>query len=108
MQSNETTFATMNYTIKQGDSFWLDHTFQNEDATPTDLTGRTFSLTITQWATTINASGTVPTPANWNVTFSVTKTQMAALVIGEASYEAKWTSWANTEQTYLVGNLIIT
>ncbi len=108
MASNEQTYAELNYTIKQGDSFAPEHRFQNEDATAMNITGRTFSLVITQWATVITVAWTVSDPATGIVIFSVTKTQMATLSVGKATYEAKYTSGASTEQTYLVGTINIT
>lgn len=107
MPSNETTYAERNYTIKHGDSFEPEHRWQEEDGSAKDITGRTFSLVITQGSTTITKSGTVTTPANGIVTYPVTKTEMATLVVGHASYEAKYTSGSNTEQTYLVGTINI-
>ena len=106
--SSNSTYATLNYDTKQGDSLSPQHNFQNSDATVMTILGRTFSMIVTQWATVITVAGTVATPANGIVIFSFTNTQMTTLTIGTATYEAKYTATGNVEQTYLVGTINIT
>lgn len=107
MPSNETTYAERNYTMKHGASFDPEHRFQDENWNPTDITGRTFSLVITQGATTITKSGTVTTPANGVVNYAFGKTEMATLARGHASYEAKYTAGSETLVPYLIWTLTI-
>lgn len=70
---------TLNIEHDSGDSFLFSLTLENSPKVPTDVTGRTYTMTIAT-PTLIVITGSLGTPAAGIVTFSKTKAESAALV----------------------------
>lgn len=105
--------ARWNITVRKGRDFVEQYDFQNDDGTPMDLTGYTVKAEMRE-APSLDSplivafSVSIPTPANGQVTLSLTDIQTAALgSYSKAYYDIMLTDPSGIDETYVEGTVAI-